>query len=107
MSQQQNDADERERLRTEVARCWPRAQAYWSQFLLLGQPAEDSKQPSIAQIDLLSRQVSLNADLILAKKLTGSIEAILAHEIGHHVRFPGTLQTQARLRILERSLIPF
>jgi len=35
------------------------------------------------------------------------VEALLAHEIGHHVRFPGTLQTQARLRILERSLIPF
>jgi hypothetical protein len=107
MSQPKNDADERDHLQVEVARCWPRAQAYWSQFLLLGQPAEDSKQPSIAQIDLLSRQISLNTDLILAKKLTGSVEALLAHEIGHHVRFPGTLQTQARLRILERTLIPF
>ncbi len=49
----------------------------------------------------------MNAEIILAKDLVGSVEALLAHEIGHHVRFPGTLQTQARLRILERSLIPF
>ena len=99
--------DQREHLRQEIARCWPLAQAYWSHFLLLGHPIDDSSQPSIAQIDLLSRQVSLNVDQILARKLIGSVEALLAHEIGHHVRFPGTLQTQARLRILERSLIPF
>jgi hypothetical protein len=99
--------DERERLWQEIARCWPLAQAYWSRFLLLGPPVDDSSQPSIAQIDLLSRQVSLNADQVLAKGLIGSVEALLAHEIGHHVRFPGTLQTQARLRILERSLVPF
>jgi hypothetical protein len=99
--------DRRELLRREVARCWPLAQAYWSRFLLLGEPVDDSGQPSIAQIDLLSRQVSLNADQILARDLIGSVEALLAHEIGHHVRYPGTLQTQARLRLLERSLLPF
>src|SRR5262245_52617596 len=94
--------DRRNLLWREAARCWPLAQAYWSRFLLLGQPADDSGQPSIAQIDLLTRQVSLNADQILARDLVGSVEALLAHEIGHHVRFPGTLQTQARLRLLER-----
>jgi hypothetical protein len=99
--------DERERLRQEVARCWPLAQAYWSRFLLLGQPVDDPSQPSIAKIDLLTRQVSLNANQILSRGLVGSVEALLAHEIGHHVLFPGTLQTQARLRILERSLVPF
>lgn len=100
-------AGEHEQVGQEIARCWPLAQAHWSRFLLVGQPADDSNQPSIAQIDLLSRQVSLNVNLIVSKKLIGSVEALLAHEIGHHVRFPGTLQTQARLRILERSLIPF
>jgi hypothetical protein len=99
--------DERERLRQEIARCWPLARAYWSGFLLLGPPVDDSTQPSIAQIDLLSRQVSLNAEKVLAKDLIGSVEVLLAHEIGHHVRWPGTLQTQARLRLLERSLVPF
>src|SRR5208337_5343327 len=28
------------------------------------------------------------------------------HEIGHHVRYPGTLAVDARLRLLEKSLIP-
>jgi hypothetical protein len=107
MSRTKISADEREHLQAEVARCWPVAQAYWSRFLLLGRPEDDSEQPSIAQIDLLSRQVYLNVNLILSKKLVGTVEALLAHEIGHHVRYPGTLQTQARLRLLERSLIPF
>ena len=91
----------------EIERCWPLAQAYWSRFLLLGKPIDDKKQVSIAQIDLCTRQVSLNADMILSKNLVDTVEALLAHEIGHHVRFPGSFQTQARLRLLERSLVPF
>jgi hypothetical protein len=31
---------------------------------------------------------------------------MLAHEVGHHVSFPGTLQVQARLKLLERPLLP-
>jgi hypothetical protein len=99
--------DDRERLAAEIARCWPLAQAYWSRFLLLGEPNEDPAQPSIAQIDLHTRQVTLNTEMILAKSLTGSVEAMLAHEIGHHVRYPGTMQTHARLRLLERTIVPF
>ena len=91
----------------EVERCWPLAQACWSRFLLLGKPNFDSEQHSIAQIDLRTRQVTLNAGMIVDKQLLGSVEAILAHEIGHHVRYPGTYQTQARMRLLERSLVPF
>jgi hypothetical protein len=96
-----------ERLRNELHRCWPLAQAHWSRFLLLREPGEDSEQPSVAQIDLRSRQVTVNAEMILDKGLVDTIEAILAHEVGHHVRFPATMQTHARLRLLERSLLPF
>lgn len=94
-------------LEQELDRCWPIAQEYWSRFLLLGRPIDDPAQSSIAQIDLISRQVSINAPMIIARGLIDSTEAILAHEIGHHVRYPGTLQTQARMRVLERSIIPF
>jgi hypothetical protein len=94
-------------LRRELDRSWPLAQAHWSRFLLLRAPHDDSTQESVAQIDLRSRQVTINADLILAKDLEGALEAILAHEVGHHVRYPGTMQTHARLRLLERSLVPF
>src|SRR5512136_1639969 len=101
MSRHQANAEDRELLRQEIARCWPRAREYWSGFLLLSDPLEDPRQTSIAQIDLLSRQVSLNPRHILYRQLTDCVEALLAHEIGHHVRYPGTFQTQARLRILE------
>jgi hypothetical protein len=98
---------ERDELRRELHRRWPLAQAHWSRFLLLRAPGEDSAQPSVAQIDLRSRQVTINPELILEKDLANSLEAILAHEVGHHVRYPGTMQTHARLRLLERSLVPF
>ena len=98
---------ERDELMRELHRCWPGAQAHWSRFLLLREPGEDSCQPSVAQIDLRSRQVTVNAAMILKNDLGDTIEAILAHEVGHHVRFPATMQTQARLRLLERTLVPF
>ncbi|MDP6447989.1 MAG: hypothetical protein QF805_29620, partial [Pirellulaceae bacterium] len=50
---------------------------------------------------------SLNFDTLIEKELLGSVEAILAHEVGHHVKYPGSLAVQARLRLLERSLLPF
>jgi hypothetical protein len=98
---------ERDELMRELERCWPCAQAHWSRFVLLRQPGEDSTQPSVAQIDLRSRQVTVNAEMILKNGLGDTLEAILAHEVGHHVRFPATMQTQARMRLLERSLVPF
>lgn len=90
----------------EVIRHWPRAQSHWSRFLLLSDPAGCADLPSIAQIHLGSRQVLLNYPLIAERNLGDCIEALLAHEIGHHVRYPGTLAVEARLRLLEKSLIP-
>ena len=51
--------------------------------------------------------MTVNAEMILKNGLGDTLEAILAHEVGHHVRFPATMQTHARLRLLERSLVPF
>jgi hypothetical protein len=89
-----------------VAECWPRAQAHWSRFLLLRPPADDASQPTVAHIDLGTRQVGLHYRLIRAKGLLDCVEAILAHEVGHHVRYPATLAVQARLRLLEKALLP-
>ncbi len=98
---------DRERLESELHRCWPIAQAHWSRFLLLREPSLDAGQPSVAQINLNTREVMINAPMILEKGLVDTIEALLAHEVGHHVCYPGTMQTHARMRLLERSLIPF
>jgi hypothetical protein len=89
-----------------VAACWPRAQAHWSRFLLLQQPAGDPTQAAIAQIDLATRRIGLHYPLIREKGLEDCVEALLAHEVGHHVRYPGTLTTQARLRLLEKAILP-
>jgi hypothetical protein len=94
-------------LQQAITDAWPRAQARWSPFLLLRTPIDDAQQPTVAHIHLGTRQVALHLGLIRDKGLGGSIEAVLAHEIGHHVRYPATLATQARLHLLERSLLPF
>lgn len=48
----------------------------------------------------------MNADFLRRYGLEDCLEALLAHEIGHHVRWPGTLGVQARLRLMERPLLP-
>lgn len=89
-----------------VAECWPRAQEHWSRFLLLQPPGDGPEQAAIAQIDLTTRRIGLHYRLIREKNLLDCVEALLAHEIGHHVRYPGTLTTQARLRLLEKAILP-
>lgn len=89
-----------------VAEAWPRAQARWSQFVLLATPKVGGNLESVARIHLGTRQIELNAQQILDQGLLGSVEAILAHEVGHHVRYPGSLAVDARLRLIERALIP-
>jgi hypothetical protein len=43
--------------------------------------------------------------LIRKKGLCDCLTGILAHEVGHHVRYPGTLAVHARMRMIERSLL--
>src|SRR5690606_34196750 len=89
-----------------IAKAWPKAQAHWSRFLLLGEPELAPRLPSVAQIHLGTRQVTLDPEAIEAHDLYGALEAILAHEVGHHVRYPGSLAVAARLRMLERGVLP-
>jgi hypothetical protein len=89
-----------------VADCWPRAQEHWSRFLLLQPPVNDCAQAAVAQIDLTTRRIGLHYRLLREKDLGDCVEALLAHEIGHHVRYPATLTTQARLRLLEKAILP-
>ena len=93
-------------LQDAINAAWPKARAHWSRFLLLSEPDLRAELPSIAQIHLGTRQVSLDGEAIEAQGLTGSLEAILAHEVGHHVRYPGTLAVHARLHMLEKGVLP-
>jgi hypothetical protein len=89
-----------------VADCWPRAVAHWSRFLLLKHPVANTEQPTVAHINLNTRQIGLHYGLIREKNLMDCVEAILAHEVGHHVRWPGSLVVEARLRLLEKQILP-
>jgi hypothetical protein len=60
----------------------------------------------LAYIDLVRRQVFVNFELLSSMGAAESLTAVLAHEIGHHVRFPHTLGWDAELRALEQRLIP-
>jgi hypothetical protein len=89
-----------------VTAAWPKAQERWSRFLLLRPPVPDGSQPTVAHIHLGTRQVGLHYTMIRERGLADCVEAILAHEVGHHVRYPATLAVQARLLMLERALLP-
>jgi hypothetical protein len=93
-------------LRERMLAAWPQAIAHWSSFLVMEEPVLDARQPNIAQINLGTRCVSLNERLIGQLGVEDCVPVMLAHELGHHVCYPGTLQVQARLHLLERSLLP-
>ncbi|MDP2345193.1 MAG: hypothetical protein Q8O67_29885 [Deltaproteobacteria bacterium] len=87
---------------------WKRAQERWATAMFLSRPtgsAPDFHSP--AAIDLRSRQIVINETMLRDKHLLDSLEGILAHEVGHHVAYPGTLVVDARLRLVERALLPF
>ena len=95
-----------QRVRQAIASNWQQAQDYWSRFLLLNEPVLSDDTHSIAQIHLGTRQVTLNEKQIIEGDLFDCVEGLLAHEVGHHVRYPGTLAVEARMRMLERSIVP-
>jgi hypothetical protein len=96
-----------------IATAWRDAQASWETRVDLSPPEALAKQGEehwggrepLAYIDLSTRQVVVNFAL-LARIAPGSLTAVLAHEIGHHVRFPHTLGLAAQLAVLEQRLIP-
>jgi hypothetical protein len=92
-------------LTARLAPAFAAAKARWAPYLQLRPPSLDAAE-GVAHIDLSSRQIKVNAAFLERNGLEDCLEALLAHEIGHHVRWPGTLGVQARLRLLERPLLP-
>ncbi len=98
----------------QVERCWQEALALWDMRVQLSPPephvpfrsGEAPENEPLAYIDLVKRQVFVNFELLGSMGAADSLMAVLAHEIGHHVRFPHTLGWDAELRALEQRLIP-
>lgn len=89
-----------------VDEAFPSALARYSPYLLIRRPIIDHDGTTLAQIDLASRSIRLGALAIAVCQLEDSIEALIAHVIGHHVGFPGSPVAHARLLLLERSFLP-
>lgn len=95
-------------LEAAVASVWQRARDRWATALLLSMPVgSEPDYGSPAAIDFVTRQIVINETLLVKKGLHRSLEALVAHEVGHHVAFPGSLVVEARLRLTERALLPF
>jgi len=95
-------------------RAWEEALALWDVSVSLSPPEPwkgkgrshwQGDEP-LAYIDLATRQVVVNLGLLDGLGATESLTAVLAHEIGHHVRFPHSLALAASLQALERRLVP-
>lgn len=98
----------------DVATSWRDALALWDVHVQLSppephvafRPDSSHAQEPLAYIDLEKRQVFVNFKLLQDMEATGSLTAVLAHEIGHHARFPHTLGWDAELRVQEQRLVP-
>ncbi|NVJ21166.1 M48 family metalloprotease [Myxococcus sp. AM011] len=97
-----------------IARCWRDALALWDVQVRLSPPephvpfhpdADHANEP-LAYIDLAKRQVFVHFELLESMGAADSLMAVLAHEIGHHARFPHTLGWDAELRVMEQRLLP-
>lgn len=90
----------------DVKAAWPKALERWGLAIQVDTPRLDPTSPALAYIDLVTREVVVNPVQVAELGARGSIEAILAHELGHHLRYPHSLSTQARLELLEREILP-
>ncbi|MCU0723573.1 MAG: hypothetical protein MUC63_08160 [Planctomycetes bacterium] len=100
----------------EIAKAWEEALSLWGVRLDLSPPDARARPPGkreagapedpLAYIDLSSRQVVVDLDLLGSIGASASLAAVLAHEVGHHIRYPHTLGMLARLEVLEKRLMP-
>ncbi len=106
MTQAQIESPTYPKIEEAIDRVWESAREHWAQSILLKRPVVDADHHSVARLDLRNRQIFVSGPMITDQNLLGSMEAILAHEVGHHARYPRSMATAARMRMLETQLIP-
>ncbi len=60
----------------------------------------------LAFVNMETRQVVVNYSLLHEMNALHCLPAVLAHEVGHHIRFPHTLGLAARLELLMARILP-
>ena len=77
---------------------WRAAQDVWSESIDLKTPtAIRDPQGGIAFINLATRQTEVNFGRLDGLGVGDHLPSILAHEVGHHIRYPHTLRDGRRL----------
>ncbi|MBW2702783.1 MAG: hypothetical protein JRF33_18330, partial [Deltaproteobacteria bacterium] len=84
---------------------WRRALSAWGLGVDLGLPEELLDSDDLAFIDLRDRRTRVNLGLLNNMGLGQHLEAIFAHEAGHHCRHPQTLIRSAKLIARQRWLL--
>lgn len=101
--------------REEIAAAWQEALEVWGVHVSISppqsyvSPKRDEHWPGnepLAYIDLRTRQVVIHFTLLKKLGAWGSLTGVLAHELGHHIRFPHTLGLAAELEVLQHRLLP-
>jgi hypothetical protein len=89
----------------ELSAEWTKAQLAWggSVSLSLPQSIPDPKSNVVAYIELDTRTTRVNVRLLQRHGLQGHIETVLAHELGHHLRYPHTLFDMRRQQLFLRN----
>jgi len=84
---------------------WRRAVDRWSPAIALATPrAIHDLDGPIAYIDLATRQTHVNFGKLQSMGVLEHVECVLAHEVGHHIRYPHTLNEARRmLRFLRET----
>lgn len=88
-----------------LAEEWKRAQLAWggSVSLSLPQSIPDPNSRVVAYIELDTRITRVNVGLLEEHGLQAHIETVLAHELGHHLRYPHTLFDMRRQQLFLRN----
>lgn len=91
--------------RVRVDALWHAARRQWSLAVELKRPLQTRKPGAIAYIDLQTRQTWIDFKWLRKQGLEACTEALCAHEVGHHIRYPNTLvEAYRQTRFLREEL---
>lgn len=83
----------------DLAQRWRAAQDAWSAAIDLARPrAIPDPAGPLAYIDLRDRQTHINFDRLAGLGVLEHLPCVLAHEVGHHIRYPHTVSESRRMQ---------
>ncbi|MGZ3477877.1 MAG: hypothetical protein ACXWUG_32110, partial [Polyangiales bacterium] len=90
---------------SDLDRMWRAALDRWSQSIELALPkAIPDPKGAIAYIDLGTRQTHVNFARLAEMGVSEHVSCVLAHEVGHHIRYPHTIHESRRMLRFMREL---